>query len=305
MVSVIGPRWLGIESDGTRRIDGDHDWIRREIEMALQLGIPVIPVLVEQGKMPPSQVLPEGMRDITRLNALVVEVGPDFEQQFTRLTTAIDRIGPTGSPVPKSPASKPLIELLLSIGRYKLALSIVAGCLLVFAGSSAIVVERRHALADDSYRTLFADPRQTTSTLESVQRALCVPLADLGSVGTLTLKLADIYKQTENHGRDVDLSTRLTSQDVSKLLAAGPCPTGYRNFFERRAFPKSINDPQLIAMLNKVRGWAAGVIPMDATEAEIRAGIRDARAALSVPPTSPALADQVTPDLFRKLEGGT
>ena len=98
MVAVIGKRWLGVGSDGVRRIDGDRDWIRREIEIALQLDIPIIPVLVEGGTMPSQQMIPEGMRDLTRLQGLVVEVGPDFDSQVARLTTAIDQIdgGTTG-----------------------------------------------------------------------------------------------------------------------------------------------------------------------------------------------------------------
>jgi hypothetical protein len=60
--------------------------------MALQLDIPIIPVLVERGQMPPSQNMPEGVRDLTRLNALIVEVGPDFDNQIARLITAIDKV---------------------------------------------------------------------------------------------------------------------------------------------------------------------------------------------------------------------
>ncbi len=104
MIAIIGPRWLGPESDGTRRIDRDQDWVRREIETALQLGIPVIPVLVEHGVMPPSQTLPEGMRDLTRVNALTMEVGPDFDNQVARLITAIDRIDPAPGRTSQRPA---------------------------------------------------------------------------------------------------------------------------------------------------------------------------------------------------------
>jgi hypothetical protein len=101
MVAVIGPKWLGPKDDGTRRIDEERDWIRVEIEIASHLGIPIIPVLVERAQMPGTHQVPEGMREVTMLNALVIEPGPDFHNQVRRLTDSIDRV-----PIDEAPADK-------------------------------------------------------------------------------------------------------------------------------------------------------------------------------------------------------
>jgi hypothetical protein len=101
MVAVIGPKWLGPKDDGTRRIDEERDWIRVEIEIATHLGIPIIPVLVERAPMPGTHQVPEGMREVTMLNALVIEPGPDFHNQVRRLTDSIDRV-----PIDEAPAGK-------------------------------------------------------------------------------------------------------------------------------------------------------------------------------------------------------
>jgi hypothetical protein len=102
VVAIIGPRWLGPKDDGKRRIDDERDWIRVEIEMALQLGIHVIPVLVERAQMPRSQEVPEGMREVTERQALVIDSGSDFHNHINRLTETIDRL-PIDARVPPAP----------------------------------------------------------------------------------------------------------------------------------------------------------------------------------------------------------
>src|SRR5437868_1559875 len=41
MIAVIGPRWLGEQNDGSRRIDQPLDIVRLELEHALNRGIPI------------------------------------------------------------------------------------------------------------------------------------------------------------------------------------------------------------------------------------------------------------------------
>ncbi|ASW54240.1 toll/interleukin-1 receptor domain-containing protein [Plantactinospora sp. KBS50] len=61
MVVVIGPRWLVPDADGERRVDRTDDFVRQEIEFALQIGLPIIPVLVGGATKPSDGVLPESL----------------------------------------------------------------------------------------------------------------------------------------------------------------------------------------------------------------------------------------------------
>ncbi|MBE1484999.1 toll/interleukin-1 receptor domain-containing protein [Plantactinospora soyae] len=61
MVVVIGPRWLVPDADGERRVDRTDDFVRQEIEFALQIGIPIIPVLVGGAAKPSDGVLPASL----------------------------------------------------------------------------------------------------------------------------------------------------------------------------------------------------------------------------------------------------
>jgi hypothetical protein len=63
LVVVIGRSWSSITDDeGKRRLDSAADLLRREIAIALELGIPVIPVLVSGAKMPREEDLPDQLK---------------------------------------------------------------------------------------------------------------------------------------------------------------------------------------------------------------------------------------------------
>jgi len=69
---LIGDRWLTVTTqDGTRRLDGEHDYVRREIAAALaREDVAVVPVLVEGAKMPTAAQLPRDIAALATRNAV-------------------------------------------------------------------------------------------------------------------------------------------------------------------------------------------------------------------------------------------
>ena len=69
---LIGDRWLTIElPDGSRRIDDEADYVRKEIAAALgRADVTVVPVLVEDAEMPPAGELPSDISRLPKLNAV-------------------------------------------------------------------------------------------------------------------------------------------------------------------------------------------------------------------------------------------
>jgi hypothetical protein len=48
VLAVIGPHWLDIRDEsGHRRVDNPADWVRTELRMAFERGIPVVPILLD------------------------------------------------------------------------------------------------------------------------------------------------------------------------------------------------------------------------------------------------------------------
>jgi pterin-4a-carbinolamine dehydratase len=74
VIVLIGPDWLRAGSDawGRRPVDRPDDWVRLEVTSALTAGKRILPVLVRDAQMPPSEVLPETMRPVADCQTLEI-----------------------------------------------------------------------------------------------------------------------------------------------------------------------------------------------------------------------------------------
>jgi TIR domain len=90
LLALIGAQWVTItDEEGKRRLDDPNDFVRLEIEAALQRGVLVIPILVRGSKMPPARQLPASLADLVHRNAL--ELSPtSFEFDTGRLLKVLD-----------------------------------------------------------------------------------------------------------------------------------------------------------------------------------------------------------------------
>src|SRR5262245_6738119 len=71
LLALIGNEWLTVVDDeGRRRLDDEHDYVRIEIEAALQRNIRVVPILVDGARMPRTEELPQGLHALVRRHAL-------------------------------------------------------------------------------------------------------------------------------------------------------------------------------------------------------------------------------------------
>jgi hypothetical protein len=105
LLAIIGERWLG-HREGTTRIQNPSDLVRIEVETALQLGIPVWPVLIGDVQMPSADELPQSLHDLPDFNAAFVDIGRDFHIHMDRLirqiNLALDKSASAASSVPVS-----------------------------------------------------------------------------------------------------------------------------------------------------------------------------------------------------------
>jgi hypothetical protein len=69
---LIGPRWAGGETPGRRRIDDERDFVRLEVQVALESGARVVPVLLPGATMPAEDILPGPLKALARRNALPI-----------------------------------------------------------------------------------------------------------------------------------------------------------------------------------------------------------------------------------------
>ncbi len=77
LLAVIGPGWIDERAtDGTRRLDDDDDWVRREIAAGLERdSVTVVPVLVGNASLPTKAELPPDLAELRDRNS--ADVRPD------------------------------------------------------------------------------------------------------------------------------------------------------------------------------------------------------------------------------------
>src|SRR5687768_7290607 len=73
---IIAKEWLTKGSDefGRRRIDNENDWVRKEIETAIQNNKTILPILLDDAKMPPSTALPDPIKKLESYQAYEIRV---------------------------------------------------------------------------------------------------------------------------------------------------------------------------------------------------------------------------------------
>ena len=64
-------------------LDDPRDFVRIEIESALEREIPVIPILIDHTRMPSQADLPPSLAELTYRNAIEVDQGRDFHHHVS------------------------------------------------------------------------------------------------------------------------------------------------------------------------------------------------------------------------------
>jgi formylglycine-generating enzyme required for sulfatase activity len=113
LLAVIGHNWAG-EAGAPRRIDDPQDFVRIEIESALERNLPVIPILIDRAAMPGEADLPPSLSRLAYRNAIEVDQGRDFRHHVDRLIRGIEQLLQQAQPQPGSP--QPMGEWTNSIG---------------------------------------------------------------------------------------------------------------------------------------------------------------------------------------------
>ena len=105
LLAVIGSEWLTIRNqEGELRLQDPGDFVRIEIESALQRNIPVIPLLVAGAKMPAPEELPESLQALAFRNGIPIRPAPDFSVDMARLIRNLRRHMQVPSEAPKGSA---------------------------------------------------------------------------------------------------------------------------------------------------------------------------------------------------------
>jgi TPR repeat protein len=90
---MIGPGWVTTTDDsGARRLMNPTDFVRLELETALDREIPVVPVLLDGAPPPRPDELPESLQSICYKHAIAIGDDPHFDDDVARLIRALNQL---------------------------------------------------------------------------------------------------------------------------------------------------------------------------------------------------------------------
>ena len=92
LLAIIGDSWLDTQdASGKRRLYDPSDYVRIEIQTALERSIPVIPLLVRDAHMPAEKDLPCSLQKLVYRHGTPIRSDPDFHRDMDRLIVALER----------------------------------------------------------------------------------------------------------------------------------------------------------------------------------------------------------------------
>ncbi|HLH88297.1 MAG TPA: adenylate/guanylate cyclase domain-containing protein [Xanthobacteraceae bacterium] len=105
---LIGERWTaGVSSDAPCRLFDENDYVRLEIESALDRNIPVVPLLVGTARLPTKSQVPPCLERLLYRTGFHIDEGPDFHHHIDRLISRLNK--DIKRPLEPAPSVAPLV----------------------------------------------------------------------------------------------------------------------------------------------------------------------------------------------------
>ncbi len=175
LISVIGKSWLSIVgASGNRRLDDPQDFIRLETKIALERGIKVIPILVQDAQMPQEKDLPDELKKLARRQAHKLR-NDSWDYDIGRLFDILEKeigLSPSVGSLPKETISEKS-EATLSVETNQPGLSTK---IILYAVSASVITIFSFIIYSQTRPTL-QEPKQEpqVKTIQSPPNTLDTP----------------------------------------------------------------------------------------------------------------------------------
>jgi hypothetical protein len=169
VVVIIGQQWVLTTDDyGKRRLNNPDDFVRIEVETALKReNVLVIPVLVNDARMPPPEMLPPSLKELAYRNSLEVRNDPDFNHDVSHLIEVVRT---------RMPRSRRMLALGLAV--VALAAILAAGLLLPRLNNSANADQTATAISSTNQAVAAALTRTAAQPSPAPASATPAPTAE-------------------------------------------------------------------------------------------------------------------------------
>ncbi len=272
LVALIGRQWSTLtDEDEHRRLDNPDDYVRFEVQAALERGVRIIPVLVDGARPLRKQQLPAELEKLARLNALELSYGR-YEYDADQLLTLIQRLLAAASETRNDRARA--TRLLADAER--------------FAQSIAYGAFKARALAAIATAVAGIDPDRAARLTADAERA-AQSITDSYQKGTVPAEIVKALAAIDPDHAERNAQSITNPYPKAEALAA-------------IAAAVAATDPDRAARLTADAEGAARRYPDDYTK--IKASVL-ARVAGAVAATDPDRAARLTADAERIAQSNT
>lgn len=93
LLVVISESWSELKDEnGNIRLNDPNDYVRIEVETALERSIPVIPITINNASLPKANELPDSLKPLTYRNSIAIRPDPDFNNDFLKLKKDLNKV---------------------------------------------------------------------------------------------------------------------------------------------------------------------------------------------------------------------
>ena len=200
-LAIIGPEWLQTEdAHGRLRLADPEDYVRLEIQAALQQGLTVIPVLVGGARLPSAEELPDGLRQLVKFQAFELS-NIRWEYDLSRLVAAI----------------RPIVDPWFLYRRVGWGLAAAALAIAAFLGSRKIIENRQfnQGIEQAMDYAKGGDKEKALRVLDSLQEKMPQRAA------RISLETAQVYLMTGDYPHQYEAAAKAIRQAGGDYFVLG------------------------------------------------------------------------------------
>ncbi len=175
-IALIGRGWLdAVDADGRRRLENPDDFVRLELESALERDVVVIPTCVQGAELPSPDRLPASLAPLVRRQAIELrDVG--WHDDIGRLLRRLERLAetpkqaaaPPAPPAPREPLSRRPRLLLPALAAIVLLVAAALAFFLLRGGSGGSGGSSSQSLNSSERRLLALVPPITRPSCQQI-----------------------------------------------------------------------------------------------------------------------------------------
>ena len=187
LIALIGREWLtATDGEGRRRLDDPEDFVRLELEAALERDVVVIPAYVQEAEPPRADQLPAQLEPLARRQGAVLrDVG--WRDDVRRLISRLEE------------SQRTQHEPAWWRSRKRLAIAAAVGAMVLAAAAVAVFTSRGSPGKGEDTGPFSADERRLLEVIPAGTRASCTRRSELEPAAQASLSCSGTRLSVEYH----------------------------------------------------------------------------------------------------------